>query len=422
MKDALTVTALTRYIKYRFTSDPHLQDVRLEGEISNFKHHSRGHFYFTLKDESASISAIMFKSDTASVTFSPKEGDHVIVEGSVSVFEKAGSYQIYVKAMTQQGLGQLYQNYLKLKATLETEGYFEASHKKSLPNYPHTVALLTSATGAAIRDMISTIKRRFPLTAMIVFPTQVQGETAKASIARNIERADAHPDVDLIIVGRGGGSIEDLWAFNERIVADAIYHAKTPIISAVGHETDFTIADFVADLRAPTPTGAAEMAVPDQHEIKRMLEKTKTQLKRALSQRLDRKEETLSYLLNHPVFRYPLRLIDPFEKALTHLSHRLSKQTPIERVERLLDTFKTQKKALHHAFESHLKTLEFRLESRTQSIKLNSPQTRLEQGYTLIQKDGKLIKRAAELTAGDTVDITFADGTTRADISHKGDS
>jgi exodeoxyribonuclease VII large subunit len=270
--------------------------------------------------------------------------------------------------------------------------------------------------------MISTIKRRFPLTGMIVYPTQVQGETAKASIARNIERADTHPEVDLIIVGRGGGSIEDLWAFNERIVADAIYHAKTPIISAVGHETDFTIADFVADLRAPTPTGAAEMAVPDQHEIKRMLEKTQVQLKRALSQRLDRQEETLSYLLNHPVFRYPLRLIDPFEKALTHLSHRLSKQTPIDRVERLLETFKTQKKALNHAFESRLKTLEFRLESRTQSIKLNSPQTRLEQGYTLIQKDGKLIKRAAELTAGDTVDITFADGTKRADISQKGDS
>lgn len=421
MKEALTVTALTRYIKYKFTSDPHMQDVRLEGEISNFKHHSRGHFYFTLKDETAAISAIMFKSDTSRVTFKPVDGDHVVVEGSISVFEKAGSYQIYVKQMTQEGLGQLYQNYLKLKATLESEGYFDSSHKQSLPAYPQQIALLTSATGAAIRDMISTIKRRFPLTQMLVYPTQVQGDTAKASIARNIERADAHPDVDVIIVGRGGGSIEDLWAFNERIVADAIYHAHTPIISAVGHETDFTIADFVADLRAPTPTGAAEMAVPDQREIKAALKDKKATLKRLLTDRLQRKEETLSYLLNHPVFRFPERLVDPYDKALTHWVHRLSKMTPLDQVKQLSTAFNTQTLQLNNALDSRLTALTFRLDKLTQSITLNSPQTRLEQGYTLIQKNGKLIKRSADLQAGDSINITFSDGTKPATITPKGE-
>lgn len=421
MKDALTVTALTRYIKYKFTSDPHLTDVRLEGEISNFKHHSRGHFYFTLKDESASISAIMFKSDTERVSFTPADGDHVVVEGSISVFEKAGSYQIYVKQMTQEGMGQLYQNYLKLKATLEAEGYFDASHKKALPAYPNTVALLTSSTGAAIRDMISTIKRRFPLTAMIVYPTHVQGDLAKTSIARNIERADQHKKVDVIIVGRGGGSIEDLWAFNERIVADAIYHASTPIISAVGHETDFTIADFVADLRAPTPTGAAEMAVPDQKEIKAFLTQQMNRLKRILTQHVQRKEETLSYVLNHPVFRFPERLIDPYDKTLTHWVHRLNRQTPLEKVTQLATAFHTQSLQLNAALESRLTRLKYRLESLTQSITLNSPQTRLEQGYTLIQKNGKLIKRATDLTPGDSVEITFSDGTQAATITSKGE-
>ncbi len=421
MKDALTVTALTRYIKYKFTSDPHLTDVRLEGEISNFKHHSRGHFYFTLKDENASISAIMFKSDTQSVSFTPTDGDSVIVEGSISIFEKAGSYQIYVKQMTQAGMGQLYQNYLKLKATLEAEGYFDPSHKTGLPTYPKTVALLTSSTGAAIRDMISTIKRRFPLTQMLVYPTHVQGDLAKVSIATNIQRADQNPDVDVIIVGRGGGSIEDLWAFNERIVADAIYHATTPIISAVGHETDFTIADFVADLRAPTPTGAAEMAVPDQKDIKGYILEQMNRLKRVLNQNVERKEETLSYVLNHPVFRFPERLIDPYDKALTHWVHRLNRQTPLEKVNYLASAFETQAVQLKNAFESRITRLSYQLDKLTQSITLNSPQTRLEQGYTLILKDGKLIKRATDLTAGDSVEITFSDGTQKASIQPKGE-
>lgn len=422
MKDPLTVTALTRYIKYKFTSDPHLHDVRLEGEISNFKHHSRGHFYFTLKDETASISAIMFKSDTHSVSFTPQDGDNVTVEGSISVFEKAGSYQIYVKQMSQSGVGQLYQNYLKLKATLEAEGYFDQSHKQPLPQFPKAIALLTSATGAAIKDMISTIKRRFPLTAMIVYPTQVQGQTAAAAIAKNIQRADAYAEIDLIIVGRGGGSIEDLWAFNERIVTDAIYQAKTPIISAVGHETDFTIADFVADLRAPTPTGAAEMAVPNQVDIQATIKERMNRLESRLKSTLQRKEETLSYLLNHPVFRFPERTVDPYVKTLTELKHRLVQHTPLEKVKQLANQFSALKLTLTHQYTQRLNTLEHRLDSLRQSIHLNSPQTRLEQGYTLILKNGKLIKRGADLKSQDAVDITFSDGVVNATITGKEDA
>lgn len=422
MKEALTVTALTRYLKYKFTSDPHLQDVRLDGEISNFKHHSRGHFYFTLKDEEAAISAVMFKGDATQVTFHPKEGDHVVVDGYISIFEKAGSYQIYVKAMRQEGLGQLYQNYLALKAALEKEGYFDASHKVELPKFPKMVALLTSRTGAAIKDMISTITRRFPLTAMIIYPTQVQGETAKESIARNIQRADANPSVDLIIVGRGGGSIEDLWAFNERIVADAIYQSTTPIISAVGHETDFTIADFVADLRAPTPTGAAEMAVPDQYDIQSSIKHRRRRLDDLLERLLRSKEERLSYVLSHPVFKYPTRLLEPYEKTLTHRLHQLTQLTPLEKVKQLSYAFDQQKRQLNRLIEKRLERFHYILSHLKQSIHLNSPQTRLEQGYTLIQHNGKLIKRVQDIALKEDIHITFSDGSAIATVkSKKGD-
>ena len=264
----LTVTALTKYIKYKFDHDRNLEEVLLEGEISNFKHNSRGHFYFTLKDEGAQISATMFAQYASRVNFEPEDGMKVFVRGNVTVYEPSGSYQINVKEIKTSGLGDLYIAFEKLKKELEKEGLFDPAHKKQIPMYPKTIGVITSPTGAAIRDIINTIKRRYPLCSVILYPAIVQGDDAKNNIVMQIKKANIDNLCDVLIVGRGGGSIEDLWAFNERIVAEAIYNSNIPIISAVGHEIDFTIADFVADIRAATPTAGAEIATPSVEVLK----------------------------------------------------------------------------------------------------------------------------------------------------------
>ena len=252
----ITVGALTRYIKYKIDNDVNLQTVYIKGEISNFKHHSRGHFYFTIKDEESRINAIMFASSTKNINFEPVDGMKVLVKGRISVFEQTGNYQIYVTNMTEDGVGNLYALYEKLKKQLASEGLFDQKYKKEIPKIPKRIGVVTAPTGAAIKDIISTINRRYPLCEVILFPSLVQGKEAKDDIVKNIKIADTY-NLDTLIVGRGGGSLEDLWAFNEEIVARAIFECKTPVISAVGHEIDFTIADFVADYRAATPTGAA---------------------------------------------------------------------------------------------------------------------------------------------------------------------
>ena len=264
----LTVSALTKYIKYKFDNDFHLTDVLLEGEISNFKHHSRGHFYFTLKDDNAQITAMMFQSYASKVKFEPQDGMKVYVRGTVTVYEASGVYQIVVKEMKSDGVGDLYLAYEKLKKELQEAGYFNIDHKRNIPRLPKVVGVITSPTGAAIHDIINTIGRRYPLCKIILYPALVQGEGAKESIVKQITQANIDGLCDVIICGRGGGSIEDLWAFNEKIVAMAIYNSEIPIISAVGHEVDFTIADFVADKRAATPTAAAEIATPSVDNLK----------------------------------------------------------------------------------------------------------------------------------------------------------
>ena len=266
-KQYLSVTALTKYIKYKLEGDTHLKQIYLKGEISNLTKHSRGHYYFSLKDENAQIKAIMFSSATKSLAFDPKDGDKVLAYGAISVYEPSGSYSIQIYQMEPDGIGALYLAYEKLKEELEEKGYFSQTRKKPIPKYPSAIGVITSPTGAAIRDIIHTIERRYPLTKLILYPALVQGDTAKESIRDQINKANQDSLVDVLIVGRGGGSIEDLWAFNERVVAEAIYASKIPIISAVGHETDFTISDFVSDLRAPTPTAAAELATPDRKSV-----------------------------------------------------------------------------------------------------------------------------------------------------------
>ena len=263
----LTITQLNHYLKYKFDNDANLQVVYLKGEISNFKAHTRGHYYFTLKDENSRINAVMFQSNASKIKFMPIDGMKVMVTGKITVYESTGGYQIYVTDMLEDGVGNLYIAYEQLKKKLESEGLFDSSHKRKIPKMPKRIGIVTASTGAAIRDILTTIKRRYPIAETILFPSLVQGEYAASDIAKKIAIANTF-ELDTLIVGRGGGSIEDLWPFNEEIVARAIYNSKVPVISAVGHEVDFTIADFVADLRAPTPTAAAELASVDINTIR----------------------------------------------------------------------------------------------------------------------------------------------------------
>ena len=292
----LSVTDVNRYIKDLFTVDGFLNNVTVKGEISNLKIHGRGHLYFSLKDENSKINCVMFNY-APKVSFELNDGMSVQVKGRVNVYEASGSYQIYVDEMTNDGVGNLYQLFEELKKRLNNEGLFDEKHKQKLPRIPKKIGVITAPTGAAVKDIISTINKRYPLCEIIIFPTLVQGDGAKENIVKMIEKAN-ESDVDVIILGRGGGSIEDLWAFNEEIVARSIYNSKIPIVSAVGHEIDFTISDFVADLRAPTPTGAALMVVPDQYEILRYLDEYKGRITNVINNKLKRNQEKLKHFAN----------------------------------------------------------------------------------------------------------------------------
>lgn len=324
----LTVTALTKYIKQKFDVDPHLQNLYLKGEISNFTKHSSGHMYFTLKDDQTRISAIMFARNNRQLSFKPESGMKVFVRGNVSVFERDGRYQIYVTEMLPDGIGNLYLAYQQLLAKLKKEGLFLEEHKKKLPKYPQTVGVITSSTGAAVRDIINTIERRYPLCKIILLPAIVQGERAAKSIVKAIEQAhQLHLGIDVLIVGRGGGSIEELWAFNEEIVARAIFAAQIPIISAVGHETDYTIADHVSDVRAATPTAAAEIAVPNLIDIFEVIKINEERLTRKMTEKISSLREQLHHLDNSYGFRYPKLLYEQNLEQVDRLTEQLYKNS-----------------------------------------------------------------------------------------------
>ena len=303
----ITISDLNRYIKAKFDIDSNLNNVYLKGEISNFKHHTRGHFYFTLKDENSRIAAVMFNFNASKVTFEPEDGMKVLVSGHISVYEATGSYQIYVNTMEVDGIGNLYLEFEKLKKKLASEGLFNSEHKKQIPKYPKTIGIITAPTGAAIRDILSTIKRRYPIAKTILFPALVQGDGAKESVTRQLKKAQEY-DLDVIICGRGGGSIEDLWCFNEEMVARAIYESKIPVISAVGHEIDFTIADFVADLRAPTPTGAAEMAVPNIVDLNNLFNQLKIRATKAIQNKITVNNNHLEAITSKQILKNPLSI------------------------------------------------------------------------------------------------------------------
>ncbi len=407
---ALTVTALTRYIKYKFDHDKHLEDVLLKGEISNFKRNVRGHFYFTLKDDNAQISVVMFASKARRVQFMPKEGMNVLLRGNISVYEVSGSYQLYADTMEEVGLGNLYQAYLQLKEQLEKQGLFDESHKKPLPRFPRQIAVLTSATGAAVRDIIHIINRRYPLCTLLIYPTTVQGEQAKHMIVENLQAADQNPDNDLIILGRGGGSIEDLWAFNEEIVARAIYETKLPVIAAVGHETDFTIADFVADKRAPTPSGAAEIAVPDQHVLLRDLHNHQTRLHDRLNQILTDKHRQVRQLAERYVLKEPARLLHTAEQRLDDLMHRLQMRHPEKQLVDGKETLRKTRTELHRAFTRVQELKQQKLENLENRLMSLDPRRIVDQGYILGKKDGRIIKSIHEVAPGDTLELELKDG------------
>ena len=411
----ITVSQLTKYIKYKIDNDIHLNEVFLKGEISNFKAHSRGHFYFTLKDEGSRINAIMFASSTKNIKFIPQDGMKVLVTGKISVFEANGGYQIYVNDMLEDGVGNLYIAFEQLKKKLEAEGLFDVSKKKPIPKIPTRVGVVTAPTGAAIKDIISTIKRRWPLAEILLFPSLVQGEEAAADIVKQIKLSENY-EIDTLIVGRGGGSIEDLWPFNEEIVARAIYECQTPIISAVGHEIDFTIADFVADLRAPTPTGAAELAVPAISDITNYLNQLNIRLNKSLQSKLEINKQKLKELTSRYIFTNPLSIYQTKEMLFDSLLDRLKYATTN------LVTIK-EKKFLEIKNSYILKNPYQLLDKKSNKylqilskLETLSPLLTLKRGYTMTKSNNKVLTSSKDAKKGDNLEIEFSDGIINAEV------
>ena len=408
-KKYITVGTLNRYLKNKFDTDPNIQRVCLKGEISNFKGHTRGHLYFTLKDEESRINAVMFSFNASKLTFVPEDGMKVLVEGKVSIYPPTGAYQIYVEEMTNDGLGNLYLKYEALKKELEQKGLFASSHKKPIPKYPEKIGIVTAPTGAAIKDILSTIKRRYPICETILFPCLVQGELAKDDIARQINEAN-NWDLDVLIVGRGGGSIEDLWAFNEVVVAEAIYNSRIPIISAVGHEIDFTIADFVADLRAPTPTGAAEMAVPNMSDLNTLLDQYKIRFTNKIRSKLDNYKDKLNIIKNSYVLTNPLAVYELKEQKLTNLIDNMNSiiEKKLEQNASRLNMLKNNY-LLNHP-EELLKTSKHKLSLVINKLELLNPLSILSKGYSIVKKDNLIIKDAVNLNENDKINIKLYNG------------
>ncbi len=412
----ITVTQLTRYIKYKIDNDVNLNEVFLKGEISNFKAHSRGHFYFTLKDEGSRINAIMFASSTRNIKFMPEDGMKVLVTGKISVFEANGAYQIYVNDMLEDGVGNLYIAYEQLKKRLEEEGLFKEIYKKPIPKIPNRIGVITAPTGAAIKDIISTIKRRWPLCEVYLFPALVQGEDAKEDIVKQIKRADDEYDLDTLIVGRGGGSIEDLWAFNEEIVARAIFECNTPVISAVGHEIDFTIADFVADLRAPTPTGAAEMAVPQLSDVLNYLNQIKIRLNNTVINQIKVNRKKLDSIRSSNIFKNPTMIYQTKEMIFDNLVEKLKFN--------MINLTNVKGKDLIRLKNSYVLKNPYQLLDKKSNKYLNlvskletlSPLQTLQRGYTMTKKDGKVISSCKKIKKGDSIEIEFRDGSIEAEV------
>ena len=414
-KEYLKISELNNYIKSLLDKDTFLNKIYLKGEISNFKNHTRGHLYFTLKDDTSRISAVMFQSSAVKLTFVPEDGMNVLVSGRISAYPAQGSYQIYVETMEPDGLGALYIEYEKLKKKLAAKGLFANEHKVPIPKFPERVGVITAPTGAAVRDIMSTIKRRYPMCEAILFPCLVQGKDAAPDIVRQIKRADAY-GVDTIIVGRGGGSIEDLWAFNEEIVAQAIYDCVTPIISAVGHEIDWTIADFVADLRAPTPTGAAEMAVPTVIDIKTLIDNYKIRLNKNIKNMVNTKFIKLRSLKQSFILKNPLSMYEVKEQKLDTLIETINKDIKniINDKENKLNKIKLS--VVLQNPHNLIKDKKIKFDLLVNTLKLVNPLGILDKGYSLVEVNNKIIKSSNDVKVSDMLSIRLHEGSIKAEV------
>lgn len=437
MTEYLSVSALTKYIKYKFDQDPHLQSVLIKGELSNFKKHSSGHLYFNVKDKESVIIAMMFKGNASKLGFEPKEGDEVLIEARVSVYERRGNYQIYVNKMQLDGIGNLYQKLELLKKKLKKEGYFNQSNKKLIPKYPKKIAVLTASTGAAIRDIHSTINNRYPLVEQIQISTLVQGTQARQDIIEKIQYADSL-DVDTIIVGRGGGSIEDLWNFNEEDVVKTIFNCQTPIISAVGHETDFTLSDFVADVRAATPTQAAVIATPDQYELLQQIKQYEYTLSRYIKQYIEHQKKQLNHISSYYKFKQPSLLYDQqiqkrdeLERQLNHLlntkveksKHHLKLLQQSFNFKNLNQQITQEKQSIYQLhsrlskiMSNNITNLKTVLKNKLESLNNLSPTNTMLRGYAIVNKDNEVVTSTHKLNENDQISLTMKDGSVDATV------
>ncbi|WP_052256373.1 exodeoxyribonuclease VII large subunit [Salinicoccus sp. YB14-2] len=427
----LSVKALTKYLKYKFDQDPYLRRVFVTGELSNVKLHSSGHLYFALKDGHSVIRGIMFKSAAGKLTFEPVEGQKVLISGRVSIFENTGQYQIYAEDIQIDGVGQLFEQLERDKKELSEKGYFDQAHKKPIPEYPENIVMISSATSAAVRDMITTFKRRYPLVKLHVLNTLMQGSESKDDVIGQLSYADTL-DADLIILARGGGSIEDLWTFNEKAVALAVFNTKTPVITGVGHETDTTLVDYISDLRAPTPTAAAELSVPFYQDIIQRLKETELQFTRDIMQNIQYKKQLLSGLADYYKFKTPSLLYDQQTERLINLKDKL--------VSNFNQSFKEHTYGLKHIQSSlnhlspmpdinvHQNKLSGLYEDLNQSmIQINknnrrsllskiemldslSPTSVLKRGYSYTTKEGQVIKDTVNIKEDDLITSHFHRG------------
>ena len=411
----ISVTALTRYIKFKIDNDIHLQEVYLRGEISNFKAHTRGHYYFTIKDETSRISAIMFSFNASKLKFLPEDGMKILVKGKISVFESTGNYQIYVEEMMEDGIGNLHIAFEQLKKKLEDEGLFDQKHKKPIPKIPMKVGIITASTGAAVKDILSTIKRRFPICKTILFPCLVQGELAKDDIVKKLDIADNY-GLDVIILGRGGGSIEDLWPFNEEIVARKVFSCKTPIISGVGHQIDFTICDFVADVRAETPTGAAERAVPKLSDLLLEINNFEIRCTNNIKRILDNNKLRLKKLKESYVLKNPLGMYEIKEQKLDNVIDKLNTI-----INTIIYTNKSKLEIIEGSiifkdptvlYSDKLKKTNHLIEK----LEILNPLNALKRGYSIAKKDDKCINSIKGLKKDDNINIIIKDGEVKARV------
>lgn len=406
---ALTVTQLNEYVRRTLASDPMLRGVYVTGEISNFKRHFSGHWYFTLKDEDAAINCAMFRQSAVSVRFHPENGQRVRVFGSVGLYAKTGSYQFYADAMEPDGVGDLYLQFEALKQKLAAEGLFDPALKKQIPFLPKGIGIVTSKTGAVIHDICRVTWRRFRGMPVYLCPVKVQGEGAAKEIAHALMLLDSMPEVDVIIVGRGGGSMEDLWAFNEESVARAIALCQTPVISAVGHETDFTIADFVADLRAATPSAAAELAVPEKETLRGAVGLMDEKLKMAFAQAINQKRLALGQLKNRLADTSPVQKRERMKNSLETMCLRMSAAVAHKINAHRMKLERAVEK-LDPAAVSVLMVDRNRLEQALVRLRASGPLETMKRGYTVVMRNGKLIRGVHELNSGDRISLRMADG------------